>query len=91
MIIKAKKIATLTDETYQKIHKNGRLGSSLRELLNIPPTKKMKIGDSVCIVGQPSKPKELYSFEQKNGQLLYAIVIKPLDKERAFCYTIYPK
>ena len=40
MIIKAKKIATLTDETYQKIHKNGRLGSSLRELLNIPPTQK---------------------------------------------------
>lgn len=91
MKFKVRKIGTLTEETYNKLHKNGRLGSALRELLNIPATKKMKIGDSLCVVGQNSKQKEVYSFKQENGKILYAIVIRPIDEERAFCYTIYPE
>lgn len=82
------KVATLTDDQYNRIAKDGRLGRDIRELLNIPKTKKVGIGDTVCIVGQPSKTKDVFKYTQNNRNVFY-VVINPIDDTRAMCYSIY--
>lgn len=89
MEFKMKKIANLTDGMYNRISKDGELDSSLRELLGISKTKKMRIGDSLCTIGQLSKTKDVFKIENDNREMFY-VVINPLNEEMAFCYTIYP-
>ena len=83
------KIATLSDDMYNKIAKDGRLGNALREYLGIPKTKRMRIGDTLCLVGQPSNIKDVFKYIQ-NGREVFYVVINPIDDKRAFCYSIYP-
>lgn len=83
------KMTNLTDEMYNKIAKDGKLGTSLREHLGIPKTKKMRIGDTMCMLGQPSKPKDVFKCVQ-NGREIFYVVINPMDEKMAFCYVIYP-
>ena len=87
--IKMNKVASLTDDMYNRIAKDGKLGTSLRELLGIPKTKKMGIGDSMCMIGRPSEIKDVFKYVQ-NGREIFYIVINPLDDKMAFCYVIYP-
>ena len=89
MEFEMKKITNLTDDMYNRISKDGKLDSSLRELLGIPKTKKMCVGDSLCIIGQLSETKDVFKFENDNTKMFY-VVINPLNEEMAFCYTIYP-
>ena len=83
------KVTSLTDDMYNRIAKDGKLGASLRELLGIPKTKKMGIGDTMCMVGQPSKVKDVFKYVQ-NGREIFYVVINPMDDKMAFCYSIYP-
>lgn len=82
------KIATLTDDMYNKITKDGKLGAALRELLGIPKTKKMGIGSTMCMIGHPSNIKDVFKCTQKGREIFY-VVINPIDDKMAFCYSIY--
>lgn len=84
------KITTLTDDMYNRIEKGGMLGTPLRELLGIPKTKKMSIGDTMCFVGQPSQAKDVFRYEL-NGSEVFYVVINPIDDKMAFCYCIHPR
>lgn len=83
------KIAALTDEQYNRL-RAGKLGKELRELLTIPLTKKMRIGDTVCMIGQTSQAKDVFKSVQGNGREVFYIVVEPLDDIMAMCYSIYP-
>jgi hypothetical protein len=83
------KIAALTDEQYNRL-RAGKLGKELRELLKIPLTKKMRIGDTVCMVGQTSQAKDVFRSVQSNGREVFYIVVEPLNDIMAMCYSIYP-
>lgn len=83
------KVTNLTDDMYNRIAKDGKLGTALRELLGIPKTKKMGIGDTMCMVGQPSKVKDVFKYVQ-NGREVFYVVINAIDEQMAFCYCIYP-
>lgn len=89
MEIKMNKVTKLTDDMYNRIAKDGKLGTALRELLGIPKTKKMRIGDTTCTVGQPSEVKDVFKYVQ-NGREVFYVVINPMDDKMAFCYVIYP-
>lgn len=82
------KVATLSDVQYNRIAKDGRLGKDIRELLNIPKTKKVSIGDTVCVIGQPSNTKDVFKYTQNNRNVFY-VVINPMDDKMAMCYSIY--
>lgn len=83
------KVTTLTDDLYNRVTKDGKLGSALRELLNIPKTKKMGIGDTMVRIGKVSDIKDVFKCDW-NGREMFYIVINPIDEEMAFCYSIYP-
>lgn len=83
-----KKVAVLSDDQYNRIAKDGRLGKDIRELLNIPKTKKVCIGDTVCVIGQPSNTKDVFKYTQNNRNVFY-VVINPMDDKMAMCYSIY--
>lgn len=83
------KIGTLPDDMYNRITKDGKLDAALRDFLGIPQTNKMRIGDTMCMVGQPSNTKDVFKYTQ-NGKNIYYIVINPVDDKRAFCYSIHP-
>ena len=82
------KVATLSDDQYNRIAKDGRLGKDIRELLNIPKTKKVSIGDTVCVIGQLSNTKDVFKYTQNSRNVFY-IVINPMDDKMAMCYSIY--
>ena len=88
MEITMNKIATLTDDMYNKITKDGKLGAALRELLEIPKTKKMGIGSTMCMIGQPSNIKDVFKYTQ-NGREVYYVVVNPIADKIALCYSIY--
>lgn len=89
MEIVINKIANLTDDMYNRIAKDGKLEVSLRELLGIPRTKRMMIGDTMCMLGKPSKVKDVFKYVQNDREVFY-VVINPIDDKMAFCYSIYP-
>ena len=89
MEITMNKVTTLSVDMYNRIAKDGKLGTALRELLGIPKTKKMNIGDTMCMVGRPSKMMDVFKYVQ-NGREIFYVVINPLDDKMAFCYVIYP-
>lgn len=89
MEVTMNKIGTLTDDMYNRIAKDKKLGTELREFLGIPKTKKMGIGDTMCMVGEPSNIKDVFKYTQ-NGREVFYVVIKPMDDKLAFCYSIYP-
>lgn len=84
------KITNLSDDTYNKFVKSGKLGTELRELLNIPKTKKMGIGTTVVLLGKSSKEKDVFKCTYNSQERIY-IVVSALDEQRAYCYSIYPK
>ncbi len=83
------KVTSLTDDMYNRISQDGTVEASLRELLGIPKTKKMRIGDTMCMIGQPSEPKDVFKCVQ-NGKEVFYVVINPVDNKMAFCYSVYP-
>lgn len=89
MSMKMRKIGSLTEDTYNKIEKDGTLDVSIREVLGIPETKKVRIGDTMCMIGQSSKEKDIFKFVQNGREVTY-VVISPLDEMMAFCYSIFP-
>nr|DAJ60442.1 MAG TPA: hypothetical protein [Caudoviricetes sp.] len=82
------KVTTLSDKQYNRIVKGGRLGSDIRELLDILKTKKVNIGDTVCTVGQPSNTKDVFKYTWNNRNIFY-VVINPMGDKMAMCYSIY--
>lgn len=88
MEIKMNKIATLSDDMYNRIAKDGRLGNKLRELLGIPKTKKIEIGDTMVRIGRPTNVKDVFKYVQ-NGREIFYVVINPIDEELSFCYSLY--
>ena len=88
MEITMNKVAVLSDDQYNRIAKDGRLGRDIRELLGIPKTKKVNIGDTVCVVGQPSNTKDVFKYTQNNRNVFY-VVINSMDDKMAMCYSIY--
>ncbi len=82
------KIAVLSDEQYKGIIKDGSLGQDIRELLGIPKTKKVNIGDTVCVVGQPSNTKDVFKYTHNNKDTFY-VVISPIDETTAMCYSLW--
>lgn len=89
MEIAMNKVTNLTDDMYNRIAKDGKLGASLREVLGIPKTKKMGIGDTMVRIGQVSKVKDVFKYVQ-NGREIFYVVINAIDEQMAFCYCIYP-
>ena len=88
MEIKMEKVATLNDDQYNRIAKDGKLGKDIRETLGIPKTKKVNIGDTVCKIGELSKTKEVFKYIQ-NKKTVFYIIISPINEELAMCYSIY--
>lgn len=84
-----KKITTLTDEQYSRIKNRISLGKEIRQILNIPQTRKIGIGDTLCMIGQPTKEKEVFKYIQ-NGREIFYVIIEPLDSVTAMCYSLYP-
>ena len=82
------KVTTLSDDQYNKIAKGSRLGKDIREALGIPEAKKVNIGDTVCIVGQPSNTKDVFKYTWNNRNIFY-VVINPMGDKMAMCYSIY--
>ena len=74
---------------YNRIVKGGKLGASLRELLGIPKTKKVEIGDTMCMIGQPSETKDVFKLKCKTGKEAFYVVINPVDDKMALCYSIH--
>ena len=84
-----RKVTTLTDDIFNDIEKDGELGASLRKILGVPGTQSMRIGDTMCMIGQPSMAKDVFKYVHSGKEIFY-IVINPVDDVRAFCYSIYP-
>ena len=82
------KVALLSDDQYNRIVKDGSLGQDIRELLGIPKTKKVNIGDTVCMIGEVSTTKDVFKYTQNNRDVFY-VVINPIDEISAMCYSIY--
>lgn len=82
------KVTVLSDDQYNRIEKDGSLGRDIRELLGIPKTKKVNIGDTVCMIGKPSNTKDVFKYTQNNRDIFY-VVINPIDEIMAMCYSIY--
>lgn len=45
------RITRLTEDQYNRFVKTRKLGANLREVLGIPKTKKVHIGDTLCMIG----------------------------------------
>ena len=82
------KVTVLSDDQYNRIEKDGILGRDIRELLGIPKTKKVNIGNTVCMIGKPSNTKDVFKYTQNNRDIFY-VVINPIDEIMAMCYSIY--
>lgn len=82
------KVTVLSDDQYNRIVKDGSLGRDIRELLGISKTKKVNIGDTVCMIGKPSNTKDVFKYTQNNRDIFY-VVINPIDEIMAMCYSIY--
>ena len=82
------KITRLTEDQYNKLVKTKKLGINLRKLLGIPKTKKVYIGDTLCMLGQQSETKDVFECIHSGKRVLY-VVCEPLDEIMAACYSIY--
>lgn len=89
MEITMNKVANLTDNMYCRIVKDGKLETELRNLLGISKTKRMKIGDTIVSIGEPSKIKDVFKYVDNRREIFY-VVQKPINEHMAFCYCIYP-
>ena len=84
------RIANLSDDEFNSLKKDGRVSDELKHLLNLTE-RDYGVGDSVCLLNEPSRFKDVFKCTQENGRVLHFIVMTPLDEIRALCYTIYPK
>lgn len=82
------KVATLSDNQYSRITKGDKLEKDIRELLGIPKTQKVYIGDTVCTICQISNKKDVFKYTWNNRDIFY-VVINPMGDKMAMCYSIY--
>ena len=82
------RITRLTEDQYNRFVKTRKLGANLREVLGIPKTKKVHIGDTLCMIGQQSETKDVFECMHGAKKVLY-VVSEPIDEMMAACYSIY--
>jgi hypothetical protein len=89
------KILALTEEQFNLVKDNlkkDQVSKEVNSLLGIEDKIKIGIGDSVALIGTPSKPMEVYKYQFGiKGTDSYLIVIDPMDDKLALCYTVYLK
>ena len=82
------KVATLNKEQYEKIKKQGVLGTEVRVLLGIPRNRKVRIGDSMVHIGTKSEERDVFKYVHNGTREVFYIVISPEDEMDAFCLCI---
>lgn len=82
-----KKLTTLSTEMYNTIA-NGKLNNELRNLLGISEETEIGIGDTMVMIGEHCKPKDVFEYVN-NGKSRYYVVIESVDNRTAYCYVIY--
>ena len=85
------KILTLKKDVFNTITVNGNLNNELKGLLEIPDSTSYGIGDTMVMLNTPCKKRDVFKITNKQGKTRYYVVITPVDKNMAYCYSIYAK
>ncbi|MBU5333608.1 hypothetical protein KQI61_15520 [Anaerocolumna aminovalerica] len=82
------KVMELNETQFRLFAKDGKT-KEIKKILGIPSNKKYGIGDSMVKTNMHTKPNDVLKMNWK-GEDRYYVVIKPVDEEMAFCFTVYP-
>lgn len=84
-----KKIMEITEEQFNNFKNAQNQKEMIKQILDIPKDTKIQIGDTVVKVLN-AKPLNIFK-NTFNGRDFYYIIIKSINHELAFAYSIYPE